>query len=122
MALFEYERRMNGQIDGSIKSSTMAIPGITIKVSERNGTAKWRMTDRETKDTGYWTLHHVTMAWKEARESAESGERAEPTVFRRHHTGQLAWAYLIKYPRAVYQKLQSEVSHWGEIIDMEIQK
>jgi hypothetical protein len=114
VAVFEYELSMNGRIDGSIKSSTMTIPEITIKDPERNGTAKWKMIDRETEDTGMWNREDMVLEWKEAPEPKEPGLGGEPTCFRRQHTGQRAWADLIKCPRAVYRNRQidDELDNW----------
>jgi hypothetical protein len=92
-----------GPIPGTVYNGPATIPEITIKDPERTGTAKWKMIDRETKDSGTWTKQDVAMAWREGRKPKEPRIGEEPTISRRQQTGQLAWCYLVKCPKAVYR-------------------
>jgi hypothetical protein len=99
---------------------TIDIPEITVKDPERTGTAKWKMIDRETKDTGMTGKNDIILEWEEAREPKEPGLGGEPTVFAKQHTGQIGWAFLIKCPWAVYNGLDAEEDledwTWGDDI------
>jgi hypothetical protein len=73
--------------------------------------------DRETKDTETWTRQDMVLEWQEAKRPKGVGEGEMPTVYRKQHSGQLGWAFLIKCPRAVYTGLpvndELEDYPWG---------
>jgi hypothetical protein len=105
----EYTHDM-GQITTTetTKPGTIDIPEITVKDPERTGTAKWKMIDRETKDTGMNIENDIVLEWKETMEPKQPGLGGAPTAYRRQHTGQIGWAYLIKCPWAVYDGLNAD--------------
>jgi hypothetical protein len=117
---------------GSITTSettqpgTIDIPEITVKDPERIGTAKWKMIDRETKDTGMYGKNDIVLEWREAVEPKEPGLGGEPTIFARQHAGQIGWAFLMKCPWAVYNALNTEEQledyPWGDDIWLAMQK
>jgi hypothetical protein len=84
------------------------MPEITIKDPERKGKMKWKMIDRETKDTGVWTRQDIALSWQQAKQPKEPRLGGLPTIYRKQHPGQLGWAFLMKRPRAVDLNLQTD--------------
>jgi hypothetical protein len=108
VCVFESAFPVDLAVSGFQATAQVQIPEITIKDPERNGTAKWKMIDRETKDTGMNTANQIVLEWKETMEPQQPGLGGDPTVYRRQHTGQIGWAYLIKCPWAVYNGLNAD--------------
>jgi hypothetical protein len=72
----------------STKPGVRDIPEIIVKDPERIERAKWRMIDRETKDSGLWIRQDLGMAWREGREAKGRRLGEEPTVYKEQQTGQ----------------------------------
>jgi hypothetical protein len=107
-----------GPVTGTIDNPTVVIPEITIKDPERKGKMKWKMIDRETKDTGMTGQNDIWVQWVEAKEPKEVGLGEEPLQYVPHMAGMIGTIYLIKCPIAVYHGLQIEEDgigvEWGE--------
>jgi hypothetical protein len=56
-----YNLVTSGPVTGTTDNGTMTIPQVTIKDRERKGNARWRMIDREAKDTGAWTRQDIAL-------------------------------------------------------------
>jgi hypothetical protein len=55
-----------------------------------------------------WTRQDIALQWREATKPKEPGRGELSTLYRKQHTGQLGWAFLIKCPTAVYTNLETD--------------